>query len=64
MKCSKCEFGKTQLEYLGHIVDEHGIHPVEDIENAIQEATVHTNVKEFQAFFLSFSASASICKTL
>lgn len=50
VKCSKCEFCKTQLEYLGYILDERGIYPAEDKVRAIQEAPVPTNVKEHQAF--------------
>lgn len=50
MKRSKCEFGKTQLEYLGHVLDERGIHPSEEKVRAIQEAPAPTNVKELQAF--------------
>ena len=50
VKRSKCEFGKTQVEYLGHVLDEHGIHPSEDKVRAIQEAPAPANVKELQAF--------------
>ncbi|XP_059201274.1 uncharacterized protein K02A2.6-like [Centropristis striata] len=50
VKCSKCEFGKTQLEYLGHVLDERGIHPSEEKVRAIHEAPAPTNVKELQAF--------------
>lgn len=27
VKKSKCEFGKTQIEYLGHVLDEKGVYP-------------------------------------
>uniref|UniRef100_A0AAV2L3W8 ribonuclease H n=1 Tax=Knipowitschia caucasica TaxID=637954 RepID=A0AAV2L3W8_KNICA len=30
VKRSKCEFDKEQIEYLGHVLDEHGIHPAKD----------------------------------
>lgn len=50
VKCSKCEFVKTQLEYLGHILDECGIYPAEDKVRAVQEAPAPTNVTEHQAF--------------
>ncbi|KAK9517616.1 hypothetical protein VZT92_022970 [Zoarces viviparus] len=54
VKCSKCEFGKTRVEYLGHVLDEQGIHPSKDKVRAIQEAPAPTNVKELQAFFGTF----------
>ena len=50
VKRSKCEFGKTQLEYLGQVLDECGIHPSEQKVRAIEEAPAPTNVKELQAF--------------
>ena len=28
----------SKIEYLGHVIDEHGIHPTEDNVKAIQEA--------------------------
>ncbi|KAK9517622.1 hypothetical protein VZT92_022975 [Zoarces viviparus] len=31
VKRSKCEFGKTRVEYLGHVLDEQGIHPSKDM---------------------------------
>lgn len=55
MKCLMLEFDKTQLEYLGHLQDEHSIHPSEDKLRAIQEAPAPTNVKELQALgFLNY----------
>jgi len=50
VKLSKCEFGKEQVEYLGHVLDEHGIHPAKDKVRAIQESPAPANVKELQAF--------------
>lgn len=55
VECSKCEFGRTQLEYLGHVLNERGIHPSEDKVRAIQEAPAPTNVKELQAFLSLFN---------
>lgn len=39
---SKYEFGKTQLEYLSHVLDEHSIRPSEDKARAIQEIPTPT----------------------
>ncbi|KAK9513169.1 hypothetical protein VZT92_026728 [Zoarces viviparus] len=55
VKRSKCEFGKTRVEYLGHVLDEQGIHPSKDKVRAIQEAPAPTNVKELQAFLGLFN---------
>ena len=32
----KCEFLQPSIEYLGHIIDEHGIHPTEEKVRAIK----------------------------
>ncbi len=37
----KCLFMMTKIEYLGHGIDEHGLHPTEDKVEAIQEAPRH-----------------------
>lgn len=50
MKKSKCEFGKTQIEYLGHVLDEKGVYPSVDKVRAIHDAPTPTNVKQLQAF--------------
>lgn len=47
---SKCEFGKARIEYLAHVLDEQGTHPLKDKMRAIQEAPALTYVKELQAF--------------
>ena len=50
VKESKCEFGKTQIEYLGHVLDEKGVYPSQDKVRAIHEAPAPTNIKELRAF--------------
>ncbi|XP_062846979.1 uncharacterized protein K02A2.6 [Trichomycterus rosablanca] len=50
VKRSKCEFGKTQIEYLGHVLDEKGVHPSKSKVRAIHDAPTPTNVKELRAF--------------
>ncbi|KAJ8333797.1 hypothetical protein SKAU_G00411160 [Synaphobranchus kaupii] len=55
VKRPKCEFAKTQIEYLGHVLDEHGIHPSKDKVRAIQEPPAPTNITELQAFLGLFN---------
>ena len=35
IKPSKCEFGVSQLTFLGHLVDQHSIHPLPDKVEAL-----------------------------
>ena len=46
----KCEFLQPSIEYLGHIIDEQGIHPTEEKVRAIKEAPTPTNVTELRSF--------------
>ena len=39
-----------KVEYLGHIIDEHGLHPTEEKVKAIKEAPTPKNVSELRAF--------------
>ena len=41
---AKCAFMLPKVEYLGHIIDEHGLHPTKDKIKAIQEAPQPHNV--------------------
>ena len=50
LKRSKCSFMMSKIEYLGHVIDEHGIHPTEDKVKAIQEAPRPKNVSELRSF--------------
>lgn len=50
VKRSKCDFSKTRVEYLGHVLHAQGIHPSRDKVRAIQEAPAPTSIKELQAF--------------
>lgn len=48
VKDSKCEFGKTQIEYLGHVPDEKGVYPSQDCEgHTVHDAPAPTSIKEF-----------------
>lgn len=46
----KCEFLKSSVEYLGHRIDKHGLHPVESKVEAIVKAPDPTNVEELRSF--------------
>lgn len=50
LKRSKCAFTLKEVEYLGHIVDVQGLHPVEKKVKAIMEAPTSTNVTELKAY--------------
>ncbi len=47
---SKCFFLHSSIEYLGHVVDEKGIHPTEDKVLAIKEASAPTNLTQLRLF--------------
>ncbi len=46
----KCQFLRSQVEYLGYVIDEHGLHPTEKKIQAIKEAPTPTNITELRAF--------------
>ena len=47
---SKCLFCHSSLEYLGHIISEHGIQPTTEKGRAIKEAPLPKNLSELRAF--------------
>ena len=50
LKKPKCLFMAKEVEYLGHKVNELGIHPTADKIKAIQEAPQPHNVTELKSF--------------
>ena len=38
LRKSKCEFKKVSVTYLGHQIDQHGLHPLKEKVQAVQEA--------------------------
>ncbi len=50
VKQSKCKFMTNKVEYLGHIVDSEGLHPMEEQVKAIVNAPSPTNVTELRSF--------------
>ena len=47
---NKCEFMKDRVEYLGHVIDKDGIHPLPSKVQAITEAPAPTNVSELRSY--------------
>ena len=47
---SKCEFLKDKVEYLGHIIDKDGLHPVPEKVQAITEAATPSSVSELRSY--------------
>ena len=50
LKPSKCHFFQRRVEFLGHIVDQHGIHTDPKKIEAISTWSIPTRVKEVRAF--------------
>ncbi|CAI2730875.1 unnamed protein product [Schistosoma spindalis] len=46
----KCELGKSEIIFLGHIIRQEGILPCEDKIRAIKEYNVPSSIKELKAF--------------
>ena len=49
-KLSKCYFLKSEVTYLGHSIDRHGIHPTEDHLDGIRIMPTPSNRKELRSF--------------
>ncbi|XP_054287580.1 uncharacterized protein K02A2.6-like [Macrosteles quadrilineatus] len=54
-KKEKCRFMQNSVTYLGHIIDERGIHPTKEKIEAIQKAPKPTNVKQLRSFLGSIN---------
>ena len=51
VKRTKCSFMQASVEYLSHMVDQHGLHTTEDKLRAISEAPAPRNVQELRSFW-------------
>lgn len=49
-KVEKCKFFQRSVTYLGHTIDENGIHPTEDKIEAIRNSPSPKNVKQLRSF--------------
>ena len=50
MKCSKCDFFKSEIHYLGHLISAHGINPLPDKLDTIKNMPVPKDTKEIKQF--------------
>ena len=50
MKCSKCDFFKSEIHYLGHLISADGISPLPDKLDTIKNMPVPKDVKEIKQF--------------
>ncbi|UYV75691.1 K02A2.6-like [Cordylochernes scorpioides] len=50
LKREKCEFLRREIQYLGHLIKEDGIRPLEDKIQGLQKAKIPTNVSELRSF--------------
>lgn len=50
LKLEKCDFFKTEIFYLGHLVGSEGIRPMKDKVIAIKNMAAPTTIKEVQSF--------------
>ena len=46
----KCKFMATSVQYLGHVIDAEGLHPLEDKVEAVQQAPAPENVSELRSY--------------
>ena len=47
---AKCQFGATNLDFLGHHIDEQGIHPLDEKITTISEFPRLTSVRQLRRF--------------
>ena len=50
MKCSKCDFIKSKIHYLGHLISAHGISPLPDKFDTIKNMPALKDMKEIKKF--------------
>ena len=50
LNLTKCKFMLPSVEYLGHVIDQHGLHPTKEKVKAIREASEPQNVSELRSF--------------
>ena len=46
----KCEFMAPSVTYLGHMIDQHGLHPLQEKVKAVQDAPDPKNVSELKSY--------------
>lgn len=63
VKMSKCQFFQSSVEYVGHCVDQEGLHPTEEKVAAINKAPEPTNVTELKSYLGLLNYYNVSCKT-
>lgn len=58
---SKCKFNVTEVEFIGHVINQDGIFPLPSKTLALSELPIPKNLTEAQAFCGSFAYYTSIC---
>ena len=61
VKYSKCEFLTNQVEYLGHVIDEEGLHSSDKMLQAILNAPVPQNRQQLRSLLGLATIIANIC---
>ena len=50
LRQEKCKFGVSQVTYLGHMIDDEGLHPLSEKITAIQSAPAPKNITQLKSF--------------
>ena len=50
LKPTKCSFGMTSVEFLGHIFDKNGVHLSEKMVQGIRDIPIPTSVSSVRSF--------------
>ena len=50
LRKSKCKFIQESVTYLGHRIDQHGVHPLKEKVQAVQEAPAPKNITELKSY--------------
>ena len=46
----KCKFMSSSVTYLGHMIDQHGLHPLQEKVRAVKDAPYPKNMSELKSF--------------
>ena len=61
IKCSKCEFLKSKVHYLGYLVGTDGVHPLPEPPKNIKELQHFLGLVGFYRKFIPFFADVTAC---
>ena len=60
LNAKKCEFFKTEAEWIGHKIDQNGIRPPQDKLESITKIEIPKNEKDIKTFWEQYNNSQSI----